>query len=151
MSLVTREIAGLKIGIRTDNDKIIEISINEESIVDETVSPLHLEGFRQLEEYFAKKRKVFDLPLEMRGSAFQKKVWLALQQIPYGSVCSYQDIASTVGSEKAVRAVGSGNGKNPLPIVVPCHRVIQKNGQLGGYSGGIDIKIRLLKLERDQV
>ena len=73
MSLVTREIAGLKIGIRTDNDKIIEISINETNGVDETVSPLHLEGFRQLEEYFAGKRKGFDLPLEMRGSAFQRR------------------------------------------------------------------------------
>jgi methylated-DNA-[protein]-cysteine S-methyltransferase len=101
----------------------------------------------QLEQYFGGKRKVFDLPLDMQGTAFQKKVWQALLQIPYGQTQSYKDVAAKIKKAKAVRAVGSANGKNPICVIVPCHRVIAANGKIGGYSGGLKIKAELLKLE----
>lgn len=105
------------------------------------------EAYRQLEEYFQGKRKEFDLPLDLKGTQFQKEVWKALRDIPYGSTRSYKEIAIAVGSEKACRAVGMSNNKNPIPIVIPCHRVIGTNGKLVGYAGGLDVKIRLLELE----
>jgi methylated-DNA-[protein]-cysteine S-methyltransferase len=102
---------------------------------------------RQLEEYFAGKRKEFELDFDVRGTAFQKKVWTQLSLIPFGQTCSYSDIAKKIKSPKAARAVGSANGKNPLCIIVPCHRVIAADGSLGGYSGGLDIKRKLLDME----
>jgi len=102
---------------------------------------------RQLQEYFARQRKVFDLPLAPRGTDFQRAVWNALSTIPWGTVCSYADIARAIDSPKAVRAVGAANGRNPLPIVVPCHRVIGSNGSLTGFAGGLDRKRKLLELE----
>jgi methylated-DNA-[protein]-cysteine S-methyltransferase len=101
----------------------------------------------QLEEYFAGRRQAFDLPLGARGTEFQRNVWDQLWRIPYGKTRSYRDIAREIKNEKAVRAVGTANGANPLSIVVPCHRVIAADGTLGGYSGGLSIKTRLLKLE----
>jgi methylated-DNA-[protein]-cysteine S-methyltransferase len=106
------------------------------------------EAERQLLEYFAGKRSGFDLPLDFNGTPFQKKVWAALCDIPFGETRSYADIAREVGSPKAVRAVGSANGKNPLSIVAPCHRVIGKNGKLTGFAGGLEVKEFLLGLER---
>lgn len=102
---------------------------------------------QQLEEYFAGKRQYFDLPLAPAGSVFQLQVWRALQQIPYGELRSYRDIARSIGNDKAVRAVGRANGCNPLPIIVPCHRVIGSDGKLTGFSGGLESKSRLLALE----
>jgi methylated-DNA-[protein]-cysteine S-methyltransferase len=102
---------------------------------------------RQLQEYFAGRRKTFDLPLAPRGTAFQRAVWTALSAIPWGEVCSYADIARAIDRPKAVRAVGAANGRNPLPIVVPCHRVIGSNGSLTGFAGGLDRKRKLLELE----
>ncbi len=93
------------------------------------------EALRQLDEYFNKKRKVFDLPLAMEGTEFRKRVWRALQLIPYGEVRSYADIAEMIGNPKAVRAVGQANKANNLPIIVPCHRVIGKSGKLVGFAG----------------
>jgi methylated-DNA-[protein]-cysteine S-methyltransferase len=104
-------------------------------------------AIQQLEEYFAGKRKDFDLPFDMEGTDFQKKVWQALSRIPYGETCSYRDIARKIKNEKAFRAVGTANGKNPMSIIVPCHRVIAANGTLGGYAGGVAIKQKLLDLE----
>jgi methylated-DNA-[protein]-cysteine S-methyltransferase len=104
-------------------------------------------AIRQLEEYFAGKRKTFDLPLAPAGTEFQKQVWEALRGIPYGQTCSYQAIAGTIGRPKAVRAVGAANGKNPLPIIVPCHRVIGADGSLTGFGGGLAAKSYLLNLE----
>lgn len=101
----------------------------------------------QLTEYFAGKRKVFDLPLEPHGTEFQKKVWQALREIPYGTTCSYGEIAAKIGNPKASRAVGGANNKNPIAIVVPCHRVIGANGSLVGYASGLQTKEALLKLE----
>ncbi len=101
----------------------------------------------QLEEYFAGTRRDFDLELAPRGTAFQLRVWLALRAIPYGAVRSYGDIARALGQPKATRAIGQANGRNPLPIVIPCHRVIASGGSIGGYTGGLERKHRLLALE----
>ncbi len=105
---------------------------------------------KQLEEYFAQKRKHFDLPLSATGTPFQKQVWHALTTIPYGATWSYQQLANAIDNPKAVRAVGLANGKNPLSIVVPCHRVIGKSGKLTGYAGGVERKRQLLALERGE-
>ena len=103
--------------------------------------------FGELEEYFDAKRRDFTTPLVLRGSPFQLAVWHALRAIPYGTTCSYADVARAVNNPKAVRAVGSANGKNRLPIVVPCHRVVNTGGKLGGYGGGLWRKVRLLEVE----
>jgi O-6-methylguanine DNA methyltransferase len=104
--------------------------------------PLH-----ELEEYFAVQRRKFTFPLAPEGTAFQQKVWQAVYAIPFGEVTTYQNIARKIGKSNAVRAVGHANGSNPLPIVIPCHRVIGSNGDLCGYGGGLGLKMKLLKLE----
>ena len=101
----------------------------------------------QLEEYFARKRTTFDLPLEAMGSAFEHRVWKALRQIPYGSTTSYGALAKLLGDKHATRAVGLANGKNPIPIIVPCHRVVGSKGELTGFGGGLDTKRWLLEHE----
>ncbi|HMO35384.1 MAG TPA: methylated-DNA--[protein]-cysteine S-methyltransferase, partial [Gemmatales bacterium] len=101
----------------------------------------------ELQEYFAGKRKVFSAPVKTQGTAFQKKVWQALEAIPYGETWSYEDIACRIGQPEACRAVGLANGANPIAILIPCHRVIRKGGHLGGYAGGLWRKERLLQLE----
>ncbi len=101
----------------------------------------------QLAEYFSGLRTIFDLPLAPAGTPFQQKVWQALCDIPYGATCSYKDIAVAIDNPKGVRAVGLANGKNPIAIVIPCHRVIGANGKLTGYAGGLDRKATLLELE----
>lgn len=103
---------------------------------------------KQLEEYFAGKRKTFDLPLAPKGTAFQQRVWKALQDIPYGELRTYQEIALAVDNPKGCQAVGGANGKNPIAILIPCHRVIGKDGSMTGYSGGLEKKEWLLELER---
>jgi methylated-DNA-[protein]-cysteine S-methyltransferase len=105
------------------------------------------QAVRELEEYFDKKRKAFTVPLDAQGTEFQKKVWEQLAKIPFGKTASYKDIAAGLKNDKAFRAVGTANGKNPLSIIVPCHRVIAANGTLGGYSGGLLNKVKLLELE----
>ncbi len=115
-------------------------SVNpEEKILKETV--------RQLEEYFSGQRKTFDVSFNLVGTPFQKQVWAELSKIPFGKTVSYKDIASYIKNPKAVRAVGSANGKNPMSIIIPCHRVIAADGTLGGYGGGLTTKQQLLKLE----
>ena len=113
---------------------------------EETPSVLALAAC-QLSEYCAGKRKTFELPLRPEGTEFQRRVWAALSEIPYGETRSYGQIAATIGNPGAGRAVGMANHKNPLPIVVPCHRVIGAGGSLTGYAGGLDIKRKLLELE----
>jgi methylated-DNA-[protein]-cysteine S-methyltransferase len=103
----------------------------------------------QLREYFAGDRKEFDLPLKLSGTEFQVSVLEALQHIPYGETTSYGEIARRIGRPKAVRAVGAANGRNPIPIVVPCHRVIGATGDLTGFGGGLDTKEALLRLEAE--
>lgn len=102
----------------------------------------------QIQEYLLGKRKAFDLPLEMEGTPFQRKVWQTLCSIPYGETRTYKEIAIQIGNEKACRAVGMANHKNPIGIIVPCHRVIGANKKLVGYAGGLDKKEFLLKLEK---
>jgi methylated-DNA-[protein]-cysteine S-methyltransferase len=109
--------------------------------------PLLVEAATQLEAYFRGERRQFSLPVDMHGTEFQKAVWQALMTIPYGETWSYAQLASVIGRPKAVRAVGSANGKNPISIIVPCHRVIGANGTLTGYAGGVERKAELLRLE----
>jgi methylated-DNA-[protein]-cysteine S-methyltransferase len=105
---------------------------------------------RQIAEYFAGTRKTFDLPVRPAGTPFQQKVWRALLDIPFGETISYQQLAITVGDINAMRAVGAANGKNPVSLVIPCHRVIGKNGSLTGYGGGLPLKKWLLEFESPQ-
>ena len=109
--------------------------------------PLFREAKRQLEEYFAGQRHTFSLPMAPDGTEFQCRVWQVLQDIPYGTAISYRELADRVGSPRAFQAVGQANGRNPLPILIPCHRVIASNGTLGGYSGGVERKWYLLQRE----
>ena len=110
-------------------------------------TPLIKSAAAQIAEYFDGKRKQFDLPLNPKGTAFQKSAWDALQAIPYGETRSYKDVAVQINSPKACRAVGLANNRNPIPIIIPCHRVIGTNGSLTGYAGGLDVKRLLLDLE----
>jgi methylated-DNA-[protein]-cysteine S-methyltransferase len=105
------------------------------------------EAVRQLRAYFAGQLRRFDLPLDLQGTDFQMRVWRELERIPYGETRSYLQMATAIGSPRAVRAVGAANGANPIPIVVPCHRVIGAGGRLVGYGGGLPLKKRLLQLE----
>lgn len=109
--------------------------------------PVLLEAGRQLTEYFAGRRKAFTVTLDPAGTAFQRKVWTALLTIPFGETRTYGQIATQIGKPTAVRAVGAANGRNPLSIVAPCHRVIGSTGRLTGFAGGLDVKARLLALE----
>lgn len=110
-------------------------------------SPLLLETERQLWQYFAGERREFSLPLDPQGTMFQKKVWEVLSHIPYGETRSYGEIAAAVGNPRACRAVGMANNRNPIPILIPCHRVIGADGSLVGYAGGLAFKTGLLRLE----
>ena len=109
--------------------------------------PILILTIKQLQEYFSHRREMFQLPLAAKGTEFQQQVWQALKTIPYGETWSYQQLAEAIGNPKAVRAVGLANGKNPISVIVPCHRVIGKKGNLTGYAGGLDRKAALLKLE----
>ena len=109
------------------------------------------EVIRQLQAYFRGELKAFDLPLAMEGTEFQLRVWNALRAIPYGETISYAQLAERIGNPRAVRAVGLANGSNPIPIIVPCHRVIGSNGSLTGFGGGLSTKRMLLELENKQL
>ena len=124
----------------SDSKKENEIEKETDSII---------KTYMQLKEYLSGKRKSFDIEIEMIGTEFQKKVWKELLNIPYGETRSYKDIATVIGNEKACRAVGNTNNKNPIAIIVPCHRVVGSNGGMTGYAGGIDIKEKLLKIENN--
>lgn len=112
------------------------------------LTPLLDEAFRQLDAWLAGEVTGFSLPLAPQGTGFMMAVWLALQEIPYGSTCTYREIAARIGSPEAVRAVGTACGRNPLPIFIPCHRVVRTDGGLGGYRGGKSLKHALLGLEQ---
>lgn len=136
------------IGIRENNKAITDIffsKVDTNDNIEET--DLIKECFKQLKEYFEGNRRTFDLPLETRGTEFQKKVWDELLKIPYGETKSYKDIAIAIGNEKACRAIGMANNKNHIPIIIPCHRVIGSNGKLVGYAGGLNVKEKLLNIE----
>ena len=109
--------------------------------------PLMYNVFSELSEYFDLKRKKFSVPLDEIGTEFQKQIWKELRKVPYGKTVSYKDIAIRIDNLEAIRAVGQAMGANPIPIITPCHRVINSNGHLGGYSAGLKIKEKLLELE----
>lgn len=117
------------------------------SMVEDRDHPVLIETGKQLDEYFAGKREFFTVPLDFKGSAFQQDVWKALLTIPFGETRSYGDIARQIGRPTAFRAVGAANGKNPISIITPCHRVIGKNGSLTGFAGGLAAKDFLLGIE----
>ena len=102
---------------------------------------------QELQEYFAGRRQTFTVPVQAEGSDFQQSVWSALRKIPYGALRSYRDIAEQLGNRRAVRAVGAANGRNPIPVIVPCHRVVGSDGRLTGFAGGLAVKRALLSLE----
>lgn len=118
-------------------------------LVENTEHPILLETQKQLQEYFSGQRKEFQIPLSFQGTEFQKSVWQALLNIPFGKTRTYKEIALEIGNEKAVRAVGAANGRNPISIIAPCHRVIGANGKLVGFAGGLENKEILLKIEQN--
>ena len=124
--------------------------VRQAELVEQLDHPILLDAQQQLNEYFQGQRQTFELPLDFEGTEFQKKVWQALLNIPFGKTRSYRQIAEQVGSPKAVRAVGAANGQNPISIIAPCHRVIGSSGKLVGFAGGLDNKEILLKLEQQQ-
>jgi methylated-DNA-[protein]-cysteine S-methyltransferase len=128
-----------------ENDKPARVPLG--AMQEDEASPVLQETERQLAQYFAGERKEFDLELDFSGTDFQKRVWQALLTIPFGETRSYSDIASQLGDVKAVRAVGAANGRNPISIVAPCHRVISASGELTGFAGGLKAKELLLILE----
>lgn len=141
-----------KIAVREEDGKLTELhferSANRLKDLEVKEMPVHQEAYRQLAEYFNGVRKTFDLPLAVKGTEFQMKVWTALTEIPYGQTRTYGQIAAAVGNPKASRAVGMANNRNPLALFIPCHRVIGSDGRLVGFGGGLHIKKYLLEMER---
>jgi methylated-DNA-[protein]-cysteine S-methyltransferase len=133
--------------IESKDDKITVVHFLKTRRQEALVTPVIEQCIRELEEYFYQGRKFFTVELDPQGSPFQVKVWNELLTIPYGRTTSYEDIAVRVGDIKSIRAVGLANGQNPIAIIIPCHRVIGKNGDLIGYGGGLDNKVWLLQHE----
>jgi methylated-DNA-[protein]-cysteine S-methyltransferase len=140
-----------RIGIGEENGAVSRVFFSGQEVFPDRESaetPLIKKAAEQLGEYFAGRRKEFDLPLVLHGTDFQVSVWKALQSIPAGETRTYGDIAALIGRPKACRAVGMANNRNPIPIIVPCHRVIGRDGSLTGYGGGLPVKQYLLELEK---
>ncbi len=141
------------IGIAETNDSITHLFFDGEKFPEKDYekreTPVLAEAGKQLREYFEGRRREFDLPLAPSGTEFMQKVWKVLQEIPYGETRSYKEIAAMAGNSKACRAVGMANNRNPISIIIPCHRVIGADGSLVGYGGGLDKKVFLLNLERN--
>ena len=144
LKLVANEQALVAVLWENENPKRVRLA----ELLEEAQHPVLLETARQLNEYFAGQRRQFDLLLDFEGTDFQQKVWQALLSIPFGETRSYKQIAEQIGNPKAVRAVGAANGKNPISIIAPCHRVIGASGKLVGFAGGLENKDILLKIER---
>jgi methylated-DNA-[protein]-cysteine S-methyltransferase len=133
------------VAVLWENDKPNRVRLG--AMMADQRHPILLDTERQLEQYFAGERKTFSVALDMRGTSFQKNVWEALLAIPFGETRSYGQLAKQLGNSRAMRAVGSANGRNPVSIIVPCHRVIGSSGKLIGFAGGLETKARLLSLE----
>lgn len=133
--------------IESEDEKITTIGFQKDTRLDEHVTPVIEQCVAELDEYFFKGRKFFSVELNLVGSDFQRKVWQELLNIPYGRTWSYESLALRLGDINAIRAVGLANGQNPVAIIVPCHRVIGKNGDLVGYGGGLENKVWLLQHE----
>ena len=136
------------VAVLWQNDRPTRVRLEE--MVEDERHPILVETERQLGEYFAGKRKEFSIALDMRGTQFQKDVWELLLSIPFGETRNYGQLARQLGNPQATRAVGAANGRNPISIIVPCHRVIGASGKLTGFAGGLDIKAHLLALERGE-
>ncbi len=136
-----------RIKIAQEGDAIVEINVTDSEKESERETPLIKKTIKELKEYLEGKRKIFDIPIDTQGTEFQEKVWNALLEIPYGETKSYEDIAKMVGCPKGARAVGMANHNNKIIIIIPCHRVIGKNGKLVGYAGGLPVKEKLLQIE----
>ncbi|WFU01849.1 methylated-DNA--[protein]-cysteine S-methyltransferase [Rhizobium sp. CB3171] len=151
--IVNSPVGGLKLvasrdglaAILWDIDRPNRVRLN--IVAEDENHPVLIETERQLREYFAGERQVFDLPLDFSGTFFQKKVWQALLSIPFGETRSYAEIAEQIGARQAIRAVGAANGRNPISIIAPCHRVIGSAGDLRGFAGGLERKTYLLEFE----
>jgi methylated-DNA-[protein]-cysteine S-methyltransferase len=138
-----------RITLASDGSSLTQLAFGAVELAGTNIpTALTNDAANQVQEYLAGKRKEFDLPLNPQGTAFQQHVWSTLQRIPYGETRSYQQVAQMLGKPQALRAVGGANNKNPLPIIIPCHRVIGTNGDLVGYVAGLKIKKFLLDLER---
>ena len=146
LKLVAHETALVAVLWENENPNRVRLA----ALVEDLQHPILLKTAQQLNEYFAGKRQQFDLPLDFEGTAFQQQVWQALLMIPFGETRSYKQIAEQIGNVKAVRAVGAANGKNPISIIAPCHRVVGANGKLVGFAGGLENKEILLKIEKLQ-
>ena len=133
--------------IESEEERIVTLNFLKDTRQEEVRTPVIDQCLQELDEYFLKGRKFFTFEMDLHGTAFQKKVWSELLTIPYGKTISYEELAIRVGNIKSIRAVGLANGQNPIAIVVPCHRVIGKNGNLVGYGGGMDNKVWLLQHE----
>ncbi len=130
------------------NQDLADLDLDDEDVPEVGDDPVLLKTKEQLGEYFSRDRTVFDLPLHLDGTEFQCRAWLALADIPYGQTTSYAKQAAAIGKPGAFRAVGSANGSNPIPIVLPCHRVVGSDGSLTGFGGGVHVKQQLLDLEQ---
>lgn len=143
LKLVAHDQALVAVLWENENPKRVRLA----ELIEQPQHPILLATQQQLNEYFAGNRQQFNLPLDFEGTEFQQKVWQALLSIPFGETRSYKQIAEQIGNVKAVRAVGAANGKNPISIIAPCHRVVGANGKLVGFAGGLDNKEILLQLE----
>lgn len=135
--------------ISADENFLLSVKFVNHNFIENKENKIIRQTKKQLDEYFRGKRKKFELPLNPKGTEFQKKVWLQLMNIPYGKTATYKDIATLIGNTNASRAVGNANNKNPIAIIIPCHRVIGSNNKLTGYAGGLDKKEKLLNLEKN--
>jgi methylated-DNA-[protein]-cysteine S-methyltransferase len=146
---------GIKLDAVASSEGIRNIFINKDFLQTDLTNlnevtpedPLMFNLFKQFDQYFKKEIKEFNLPLDIMGTEFQKRVWAELENIKYGETITYQQLAIRLGDVKSIRAAGRANGANPLPIVIPCHRVIGANGKLVGYGGGLNVKRKLLEIE----
>lgn len=153
MTVKTIEKIGHNLGFVADKDAIIRCKWTDQTAIEDYGNDLAETAaidmaIQQISEYLEGKRKDFSIPLRIEGSLFRMKVWEELKKIPYGETVTYAELARRIGSPKAFRAVANACGANPCPIIIPCHRVVASGGKTGGYTGGLDIKLKLLEIEK---
>jgi methylated-DNA-[protein]-cysteine S-methyltransferase len=147
-AILKTKIGKLYIQFTSKGLSLLSFNVPSKLISDDSSKEFSKKVLNQLNEYFEGRRTKFDMALDLSGTEFQMKVWKELKKIKYGKTKSYGDLAKTIGLKKGARAIGGANNKNPIPIIIPCHRVIQSDGKIGGYAGGVDLKQKLLELEQ---